>query len=270
SAATSSWAEWESLLLGRLLRPLLDLLDDGGVGERCGVSQVATLSHVLEEPAHDLAAARLGKIVGEDDRLRTPELADLLGHVLSKLLAPLVGRVDAPAQGDVGDDRLTRGLVLSADARGLGHVLVVDERRLDLGRRDAVTGDVHHVVDTTQQPEVAVVVDLAAVAREVAALEARPVRLLVALGIAVDASEHPRPRAGQREVAAAPFDLVALLVDHLGTDAGQWEGRRAGLEGGGARQRRDHDAAGLGLPPRVDDRAAAGADVLPVPDPRLG
>ena len=33
---------------------------------------------------------------------------------------------------------------------------------------------------------------------------------------------------------------------------------------------RDHDGAGLGLPPRVDDRAALAADVLVVPDPRLG
>ena len=32
-------------------------------------------------------------------------------------------------------------------------------------------------------------------------------------------------------------------------------------------QRRDHDRAGLGLPPRVDDRAAAAADVLVVPEP---
>ena len=36
------------------------------------------------------------------------------------------------------------------------------------------------------------------------------------------------------------------------------------------RQRRDHDHPRLGLPPRVDDRAALAADVLVVPDPRLG
>ena len=35
-------------------------------------------------------------------------------------------------------------------------------------------------------------------------------------------------------------------------------------------QRADHDGAGLGLPPRVDDRAATAADVLVVPHPRLG
>src|SRR5204862_69185 len=35
-------------------------------------------------------------------------------------------------------------------------------------------------------------------------------------------------------------------------------------------QRSDHDPAGLGLPPRVDDRTTLAADVLVVPDPRLG
>ena len=34
--------------------------------------------------------------------------------------------------------------------------LVVDERGLDLDRRDPVTRDVHHVIDPAEQPEVAV------------------------------------------------------------------------------------------------------------------
>ena len=39
---------------------------------------------------------------------------------------------------------------------------------------------------------------------------------------------------------------------------------------GDAGQRADHDGAGLGLPPRVDDRGAVAADVLAVPEPGLG
>ena len=42
-----------------------------------------------------------------------------------------------------------------------------------------------------------------------------------------------------------------------------------GLVGCSARQRGDHDVAGLRLPPRVDDRAALAADDLVVPEPRL-
>ena len=43
-----------------------------------------------------------------------------------------------------------------------------------------------------------------------------------------------------------------------------------GLVGVAPGQRRDHVAAGLGLPPGVDDRAAAAADGLVVPHPRFG
>ena len=70
-------------------------------------------------------------------------------------------------------------VVARRDGR-LGDLLVVDERRLDLDRRDAVAGDVHHVVDAAEQPEVAVGVDPGAVAREVHVAVLRPVRLAVA------------------------------------------------------------------------------------------
>ena len=43
-----------------------------------------------------------------------------------------------------------------------------------------------------------------------------------------------------------------------------------GFVGDEAGQRRDHDRAGLRLPPRIDDRAALAADLLVVPHPRLG
>ena len=119
----------------------------------------------------------------------------------------------AALQRHVGDDRLAGGRVRTRADRRLGDVLVVDERRLDLDRRDAVPGDVHHVVDPPEQPEVAVLVDPGAVAGEVDVVVLRPVRVPVALVVAEDASQHRRPRLLQHEVAApAGADLVALLV----------------------------------------------------------
>ena len=63
---------------------------------------------------------------------------------------------------------------------------------------------------------------------------------------------------------------LAVLVQHLGLDAGQRQGRAAGLGRRRAGERRHHDSAGLGLPPGVDDGAAPAADDLAVPDPGLG
>jgi hypothetical protein len=85
-----------------------------------------------------------------------------------------------------------------------------------------VPGDVHDVVDPAQEPEVAVLVDARTVAREVRARKAPPVRLDVALVVAIDAAQHGRPRPSEDQVAAAARpDLVALLVDDGGLDAGE-------------------------------------------------
>ena len=61
----------------RLGRPSPDLVDDRGVGERRRVAEVAALGDVAEQPAHDLAAARLGQVRRQVDRLRLGDGADL-------------------------------------------------------------------------------------------------------------------------------------------------------------------------------------------------
>ena len=75
----------------------------------------------------------------------------------------------------------------------------------------------------------------------------------------------------QRLPVAGAFQHLALGVDDLRDHAEERPRRRAGLEPRRARQRRDQDAAGLGLPPGVDDRAAAVADhaVVPLPGFRI-
>ena len=103
--------------------------------------------------------------------------------------------VARPLHGDEGDDGLPGRGIVRADHGGLGHRRVADQRVLDLGGRDAVARDVHDVVDPAEQPQVAVLVALGAVAGEVAAGEARPVGLLVALVVPVDARAACRARA---------------------------------------------------------------------------
>src|SRR5699024_10739072 len=131
--------------------------------------------------------------------------------------------------------------------------------------------DVHDIVHAAQQPDVAVLVALGAVTGEVQALEARPVSLLEALRVAPDAAQHAGPRLVEHEVAALAVGPRLLgVVDDVGADPGQGGLRRARLGGGDARQRGDHDRAGLRLPPRVHDGAAVPADDAAVPHPRLG
>ena len=92
-------------------------------------------------------------------------------------------------------------------------------------------GDVgHDVVDPPDDPEEPVLVAARGVADEVGVLAvAVPVRLHEAVRFLVEGARHPGPRLGDDERAAALGDLVAVLVEYRGLDAGQGEGRRARL-----------------------------------------
>ena len=68
----------------------------------------------------------------------------------------------------------------------------------------------------------------------------------------------------------APSSGSPARVDDLRDNAEEGPRGGAGLELGRARQRRDQNAAGLGLPPGVDDRAAAVADHPVIPLPGFG
>ena len=178
----------------------------------------------------------------------------------------------SPCEGDEGADRLAGVLVGLADHRRLGDLLVGDDRRLDLGRREPVAGDVDDVVDAADHPEVAVLVAAGGVADQVGLLaEASRSRSRRSGPPPCRGCAASTARAGVRTSRPWPLldRLAVALVDHLGLDPGKRLRRRAGLGRGDPRQRRDHDRAGLGLPPGVDDRAAFAADHLVVPEPGL-
>src|SRR5947208_2159406 len=66
------------------------------------------------------------------------------------------------------------------------------------------------------------------------------------------------------------FEDLAVGIDDLRDHAEERSCRGARFESGGSRKRRDQDAAGLGLPPGVHDRAAAIADDAVIPLPGFG
>ena len=75
----------------------------------------------------------------------------------------------------------------------------------------------------------------------------------------------------QRLPVTAPSSTLPSASTICGIDAEEGQRRRAGLERDRAGQRRNQNAAGLGLPPGIDDRAAAVADhaVIPFPGFRI-
>ncbi len=143
---------------------------------------------------------------------------------LLRQYAPLVDPAGqrVATQDHKSDDGLPGRGVGCAHHRRLGHLRVRHQRRLDFGGGDVVAGDEHHVVDPAEQPQVAVLVPLRAVAGEVDALEPGPVRFDEPLVVAPDGAQHARPRVANGQVATASIgDGRAGVVDHVGGDARQ-------------------------------------------------
>src|SRR5690606_4051057 len=125
--------------------------------------------------------------------------------------------------------------------------------------------------DAAGDPVVAVGVAAAAIAGEVHAGVGGEVGVEEALVVAVDRAHLARPGVEDDEVALGlALEDVAGGVDDRRLHAEERERGRAGLGRPGAGQRRDQDAAVLGLPPGIDDRAAAAAHDVVVPAPGLG
>ena len=78
-----------------------------------------------------------------------------------------------------------------------------------------MAGDVHDVVDASEEPDVAVFVLLRAVAGKVHAFITRPVRLLEPLRVAPNPAQHAGPRLGENEIAARAvgYGLCAVVND---------------------------------------------------------
>src|SRR5262249_28270068 len=110
----------------------------------------------------------------------------------------------------------------------------------------------------------------AAVAGEISARIHGEVGLHEALVVAEDGAHLSGPGVGDAQISCGGALLhLALHVDDLRLNAEEWPRCRAGLELRRARQRRDEDAPGLGLPPGIDDGAAAVPDHAVIPLPRL-
>src|SRR2546422_6319571 len=114
-----------------------------------------------------------------------------------------------------------------------------------------MAADVDHVVDAAHDPKIAVFISPRAIAGKIDALDLRPVLLLVTLVIAPNRSQHRRPGTCDYQITTlAGAHCLPLASHHVNFNSRKRLCGRAGLCWRGARQWRDHDRAGLGLPPR--------------------
>ncbi|MNM79754.1 hypothetical protein D3C81_916990 [compost metagenome] len=155
-----------------------------------------------------------------------------------------------------------------ADHGCFGHLRVRNQRAFHFGRTDAVAGDVDHVIDAASDPVIAIFIATAAVTGEIAARVGAEVGVDETLVVTVDGTHLARPRVTDDQIAfGRAFQRFAIGTDQRGLHAEEGQCRRAGLQVDRTGQWRDQDAAGLGLPPGIDDGAARIADHFVVPAP---
>src|SRR5271155_602811 len=146
-----------------------------------------------------------------------------------------------------------------------------DQRALDLGGAEAMAGDIDDIVDPPGQPVEPVLVAAGAITGKIQPGKMGEIGLDETPVIAKDRAHDPRPSVGDAEISfAGTVDDLAVVVDDDRLDAKERPRRRARLQRRRARDRGYQDAAGFGLPPGIDDRAALLADMIVVPQPRLG
>ena len=123
----------------------------------------------LEQAAHDLAAARLRQRLGEADFVRRGHRADDRARRASSTPRAIPASASTPCLSVTKQTtRLALEFIGPPDHRRLGHRGVRDQRALDFRRAEAMPGDVEHVVDAADDPEIAVLVAPRAVAGEIA------------------------------------------------------------------------------------------------------
>ena len=131
-------------------------------------------------------------------------------------------------------------------------------------------GDVQHVVDAAHDPVISILVAARGVPGNIEAIaEFLPVGSEITLVVPPDRPQHRGPGPLDHEVAAGVgrFHGAPLVIDDVGEYSRQGLGAGAGLGRRHAGDGRHHDGPGFGLPPRIHDGAALGADDLVVPHP---
>src|ERR1051325_11038390 len=160
-------------------RQHVQIFQGGGVALDLGAG-----SDLLEQAAHDFAGARFGQGFGEADVVGFGDRADFFGDVQAKFFAQLAVGVDAAFDRHEGDEGLAFQGIGPAHDGGFGDLGMAEEGALDFRGADAMAGDIEHVVNPADDPEITVFVLPAAVAGEVAAGHFAPIDFFVPLRIA--------------------------------------------------------------------------------------
>src|SRR5260370_13809337 len=96
---------------------------------------------------------------------------------------------------------------------------MTNERTLDLRCSQAMSGNVQHIVDAADDPEISVLIASRTVACEIVASVFAPILFSVTYLVAVNCAQHRRPRSTDNQFAAnIRANFSAVGIHHLRID----------------------------------------------------
>ena len=130
--------------------------------------------------------------------------------------------------------------------------------------------DIENIINAAHDPEVSALIAARAVAGEIHARYAAPVRFDESLPITIHAAQHARPwLANDQQTASVRALLIAGIVNDCGVDTKHWDRATSWHGWRGARQWGNDMSARFSLPHRVNNRASTATNDLVVPHPRF-
>ena len=148
------------------------------------------------------------------------------------------------------------------------NISVLHKDAFQFRRANPVAGYIHHVINTTQNPVVTVLVAAGAITGEII-LPApfTPVGVLEALRVAINPPQHSGPWFLDRKNPR--FHRLPLVREDVRFNPKERNGRTTGFGGGRTGHGRKHVSSRFRLPPGVHNRTTFGTHFFMIPHPRF-
>src|SRR6266566_854293 len=153
--------------------------------ERCSVARdICAAGDFLEKASHDFSAARLWQCFSKANFVRLGDCADVRADMIAQFRFERTRRIDTCLQRDKGDNALTFQLVRPPDYGRFSYLCVADKCAFDFRCAKPVSSNVQDVVDSTNDPEIAIFVAARAISSEIITLKFAPVLFSIARFVA--------------------------------------------------------------------------------------
>lgn len=183
----------------------------------------------FEEAADDFSGAGFWQGGSEIDIVGLGDGTDDVADVVAEFVFESNVRIITHFQGHEAGDCLAFEIMRATDNGGLRDGWVSDEGGFDFRGSEAVAGDVEHIIEATDDPEVALFIAACAVASSVDSWIIREVGFFETRFVTVDRAGHGWPWFTNYEAAIdVRWAFVSSIVEDGGIDTEERAGRGSG------------------------------------------